>query len=268
MDLKSRIKGIDARSTLGILDRYIQPSVFNVVAFILLWVYILELLLNRILFRILIFIPQNRIVDIMASLTTYGGRFALNLTVLLGVFILALAYRRVIYSIPVLALIILDSAGLIKLYWGLLIVAIIIVLTGKSRILEALFLASLVAASITTNPYVQYTSNVLWLLAPLPFIDKSRIKALKWSLPLSLLLLAAVVANPYIMGQILILGMGLLSPWLLPPAVILYSLSKPSMGRYSLLLTGPRLQLSNQVIAMAALYTSDIISIKGASSKK
>lgn len=56
------------------------------------------------------------------------------------------------------------------------------------------------------------------------------------------------------MGQILIFGMGLVSPWLLPIGIVLYSLAEPSWGRYGLLLTGPRLQLSNQIITLAGLY--------------
>ncbi|MEB3779635.1 MAG: hypothetical protein GSR85_05315 [Desulfurococcales archaeon] len=252
----------------SIIEGYFRRDTIVIIARVLLWIYLLELLLNRLLFRILIFIPQNQIVDIMATLTTYGGRFALNLTVLMGLLVVAVTYNRIFYSIPILVLVALDSVGLVKLYWGLLLVALLVAIIDRRRIIEALFIASLVLASITPHPYIQYLSNALWILAPLPYITKNRLYALKWSLPISLLLLIAIVGNAYIMGQIFILGMGIITPWLLPPAIVLYSLSKPSMGRYSLLLTGPRLQLSNQVIVIAALYIADIIAIKASSTNR
>ncbi len=226
---------------------------------ILLILYVIELLLNRILIRTLIFMPNNQVTNALAALTSYGGRFALNATMLISILILAVYYRRVLYALPVIILLLLDFTGIVKAYWGLVLVAAVLAWNDFKRGIEALLIAFLVASSISTNQAIVYGAQILWLLAPIPYISRSRVKALSWSLPLSMLILLATLKSPYIMGQILILGMGIVSPWLLPPAIVLYSLSEPSWGRMSLLLTGPRLQLSNQVASIAALYAGDLL---------
>ncbi|MCE4601935.1 MAG: hypothetical protein F7B18_01995, partial [Desulfurococcales archaeon] len=108
-------------------------------------------------------------------------------------------------------------------------------------------------------PTLVYAANLLWLLAPIPVIimEGARLRGLRIGLPLALLLLYGIYRNPYITGQVFIFAMNLVSPWLLPLAIVLYSLS-PSPARISLLLTGPLLQLSNQVLVIASTYSYEL----------
>lgn len=240
---------------------------------LLLILYTTELMLNRILIRILIFIPHNKVLDVLAVATTYGGRFALNATALLGAVIIALqAVRRrgpsLALAILFAVLLLTDYIDLVKLYWLLPAFAALLVFKDRRRLIESLALVFLAATSMTPSPAIHYISQALWIAAPLPFITRRRMHALKWSLPLAILTLIPTIANPYIMGQIMIFGMGLVSPWLLPVGIILYSLAEPSWGRYGLLLTGPRLQLSNQIISLASLYLAEINTRMGARGKR
>ncbi len=239
---------------------------------LLLIVYMIELILNRILIRILIFIPHSKMLDILAVATTYGGRFALNATTLLGFVIIALQATKkkslssLAFATIFVILLVTDYFNIVKLYWLLPVLALLLALKDRRRAIESFAVIFLAATSISTSPIIHYISQALWVAAPLPFITRKRVHALKWSLPLAVLTLIPTIANPYIMGQILIFGMGLVSPWLLPVGIILYSIAEPSWGRYGLLLTGPRLQLSNQIISLAGLYLAEIntrMSVRG-----
>jgi uncharacterized membrane protein YhaH (DUF805 family) len=250
-----------------------QSSLEALLARLLLAFYTIELILNRILIRILIFIPHSRILDILAVATTYGGRFALNITSILGASIITFsAIKRRGYSLALavlfVVLVLTDYLELIRLYWLLPIIAILVALKDRRRVVESLALASLAATSMSASPIIHYASQILWIAAPLPAVSRRRLHALKWSVPLAILVLIPTLANPYIMSQILIFGMGLVSPWLLPVGIIVYSLAEPSWGRYGLLITGPRLQLSNQIISLTGLYLAEINSIGGGRGRK
>lgn len=89
---------------------------------LLLIFYLIELMWNRILIRILIFIPNSKALSAMATITAYGGRFALNATSPLGALIIVLqALERrglsLAFTILFAVLIITDYLGLVKLYW-------------------------------------------------------------------------------------------------------------------------------------------------------
>lgn len=229
---------------------------------ILTALYVLELILNRVLIRTLIFIPYGPVLAVVAAATNYGGLFALNSTLILSVLVLAVRLLEFglvgLLSALLLAIIALaDYLGVVKLYWVLLGLALALIALDRRRILESLALIALLASSLTPSAPAHYASQILWLAAPLPHLSRRRFKALTWSAPLAALSTVFILISPYYMGQILIFGMGLISPWLLPIGIILYSLAERFWGLYALLLTGPRLQLSSQVFVLAALYLSD-----------
>ncbi len=225
----------------------------------LLATYVVELLFNRILIRIWIFIPSSSVTRLLAEIVSKTGLFALNLSVVLGLVILGLiaAIRRdivaAIIAMATLVLSIADYLGVIRLSWALFLVAGLILVRDKRRVAEATALAVLALTSFTSSLLVAYLSQILWLLAPIPLVTRKRVKGLRWSIPISVLVAGLILLNTYAASQILTFGMGILNPWFLVAGLIAYSLAgRP--GLYGLFLTGPRLQLSNQIITLVALY--------------
>jgi len=230
---------------------------------LLLVFYILELLFNRLLFRVLIFIPPGRVLDVLSFLTSQLGLFSLNATVVLPALILLL-HARTPLSLAVLALALLDAVGVASVSWALIGVSLLPLYLSRKRLLEALLLVFLALTSLSPSPEVVVASNILWLVAPIPLVLGARpLRALALASPFILLSLALALRSYYITGQVLSLGMGIVDPYLLPLAIALYSMSgRP--GPLSLLITGPTIQLSNQVLALAAAYIVDQQSGRGA----
>ena len=231
----------------------LKPVLAQVIAL----VYALELIVNRTLYRVLVFMPPS-ISRPMALVVDSLGRVFIVLTIILPLALLAMA-SPVYYTLLYLAALILDYGGVVKLSLALLATALVLVYRDRSRVLEALLLVLMAIHPYIDAPALVYAANLLWLVVPIPAIilRGARLRWLGVSLPLALVLLYGIYRNPYITGQVFIFAMNLVSPWLLPPAIVLYSLS-PSPARISLLLTGPLLQLSNQVLVIASTYSYEL----------
>jgi len=247
-----------------------DKSIYNAartISIALLATYVIELLFNRIFIRIWIFIPSSSTTRLLAEMVSKIGLFALNLSVILGLIVLGLivAIRKdaaaAITAIATLILSITDYLGVLRLSWALFLVAGLIFVRDKRRVTEALALATLALTSFTSNLLVAYLSQVFWLLAPIPLITRKGIKGLRWSIPISALIAGLVFLNAYAVSQILTFGMGMLNPWFLIAGLIVYSLAG-RLGLYGLFLTGPRLQLSNQIITLVSLYLVEINRIR------
>ena len=247
-----------------------DESIYNAartISIALLATYVIELLFNRIFIRIWIFIPSSSTTRLLAEIVSKIGLFALNLSVILGLIVLGLivAIRKdaaaAITAIATLILSITDYLGVLRLSWALFLVAGLIFVRDKRRVTEALALATLALTSFTSNLLVAYLSQVFWLLAPIPLITRKGIKGLRWSIPISALIAGLVFLNAYAVSQILTFGMGMLNPWFLIAGLIVYSLAG-RLGLYGLFLTGPRLQLSNQIITLVSLYLVEINRIR------
>ncbi|MCE4613617.1 MAG: hypothetical protein F7C07_07300 [Desulfurococcales archaeon] len=219
---------------------------------LLLAFYILELILNRLLFRVLIFIPPGPLLDLLNVLTSEVGLFSLNAVTILSAIILLLHFRAPAALIP-LVMLFLDIVGLAKASWALLAVALVPLYLSARRFLESLLMVFLALTSLTQSPGVVVAATILWLIAPIPLLGKVSWRNLLVAAPFILVSLAMAYRNYYIAGQILSLGMGLMDPLLLPLAIVLYSLAG-FPGPLALLITGPSIQLSSQVTVIAAAY--------------
>lgn len=230
------------------------PLSIQVFSTLTLIIYSLELVLNRTLYRVLVFMPPQVSSRMSLIVSTWGSVF-LAASTLFPIATVTIA-NYTLGGLLTLAWI-LDYIGVFKIgaLLGALAIYIVYRLEAK-RILEAILLAVMSINIFISHPMLVYAANILWLLTPLPYMSKSNLGNLKYSLPIALLALYAVYHAPYITGQVLIFAMNLVSPWLLPPALILYSLA-PSPGRIALLLTGPLLQLSNQVLVIISSYLTE-----------
>ncbi len=224
--------------------------------------YTLELIINRTLYRVLVFMPPFISARISGAVDLLGRAF-IDGTLVSSIAML-LASGVWWYTGTVLGLAVLDYAGVgpVKLYYALLLPAALAVYVDRRRALEALLLALMVLYPLTGEALLFYAASIAWLLAPLPFISSRNKWTLKYTVPLALLLLYALFKNPYIMSQVFIFSMNLATPWLLPLAVVLYPLAY-STGRLTLLLTGPIPQLSNQILVIAAGYIHDYLDSNG-----
>ncbi len=233
--------------------------------------YLVELITNRIIFRVVIFIPPGPVQDAFGSIIAFIGTVSINLLTLASLAMLVAAIPLMGRWAYIPALIILayflDLAGLVKAAWILPLLAAYLLLVSPWRITESLALTAMTVNSFVVSPALAWLANLLWLAAPLgPLAAR-----LKGSLParpgkklwitavvFTALSLLMVVHNSYIAGQILVFAMGLLSPWLLPPAIPLYA-ATGSLGSLGLLMTGPGLQLSMQILVLASLYIGEAL---------
>ncbi len=236
---------------------------------ILVTVFLVELVFNRVLFRVLVFIPPGRFQDLFGDFVTVTGVTAMNLLTLasavtLAALVVAGARLRYVPAI-ILAYTVLDYLGVAELYWTLPLLAAYVVALRPSRVAEAAALALLAAASWRTSTFAAWLANAAWLLAPIALLARAR--RVEWSrvkkaLPWAAAALLMTAGNPYIAGQVFIFALNLISPWLLPPAIILYSAAGSSAAT-GLLLNGPGVQLSSQVLALAALYGVELSRPRG-----
>jgi hypothetical protein len=243
---------------------------------IIIYAYLAELILNRTLFRVEVFMPPGPLLNALRVATSIGGLAALNFTVLASsasLLALAVQRRRVsVFSAAILAAVVLDHLGVVKAYWGLVVLSVALLLhAGARRAVEAALFILMPLASATGLAAAVRIAHYAWLAAPLPHLlrQEATSTAKIWrrvtiSAPVTGALLAAIHANPYIAGSVLAFAMGLLNPWYLPAAVMLYT-AAPTSEALSLLLTGPQLQLSNQVLVLSAVYLASISRVgKGA----
>ena len=233
--------------------------------------YLVELIFNRVVFRVVIFIPPGPVQDAFGSAVAFIGTLSLNLLTLASIATLAalaLLMGRWAY-VPALILVayLADLAGLVKAAWSLPLLAAYLLVASPWRATESLTLLAATANSFLISPAIAWLSNLLWLLAPLgPLAARlrgswpGRPGRRLWILAaiFTLLSLLMVAHNSYIAGQILVFAMGLLSPWLLPPAIPLYA-ATGSLGSLGLLMTGPGLQLSNQILVLSSLYLGEAL---------
>ncbi|BAN90290.1 hypothetical protein [Aeropyrum camini] len=234
---------------------------------VLLGVYLAELIFNRVLFRVIIFIPYGEAQDVVGSLITASGVTAVNLSVLASLatlLSLPLYMDRFRYvPLVIAAFYFFDYLGIARLYWTLPLLSAYILAVDPRRVAEALFLGGLALNSMIVSPELDTALNIAWLVLPLTYLaavrrlhtPKGKTLILVSAATLLSLLLAA--GNTYITGQILVFAMKLLSPWLLPPAIILYSLTG-SPGLLGVLMTGPGVQISSQVLVVSSLYLLEL----------
>ncbi len=219
----------------------------------LLFLYSLELLFNRTLMRTLIFIPPSSVRSALEFLTSHLGLLALNATLVLplaGMFM----GLGVLVGIVFLAGLVADFAGVFKIKYLLLLLTFVLTYMDRRMLWPSLLVALMVLSSSFTHLYLGWFVTILWALYPLPYIIREGVTVDRWTylaVALASTLSVGLLANPYHVGQIFILAMGIVNPWMLPVALVTYGLSPRSKLASTLLLTGPGLQLSNQVLMLA-----------------
>ena len=233
---------------------------------ILLLFYAAELILNRTIFRLIVFIPPGPAQQAVGEAVSTLGLAALNAVWIASFIVLASALAveadrvlRVFYA-SALLLAVANIAGLVGLHWLLIALAPLIARWDPRRGFESIFMLLMVLSVVAPSTETALAANLAWLALPLAHIAMARrvnLRRLAASLPFAAVALAFAARDPYIASQVLVFAMGLLSPWYLPIAIPLYA-ATGSRGMMGLLLTGPGLQLSIQPLAITALYASEI----------
>ena len=206
--------------------------------------------------RTLVFIPPSPVRSAMEALTSYLGLFALNATLILPFFGMLVSFTGL--GLVFLAAAVADYVGLFKLKFLLLILAIMLTYYRRDMLPASIMLSLMVLSSTFTHLYLGWLTSLLWTLLPLALIARKGIVIDKWSYlaaGLSALLFVGTSFSPYHMAQVFILAMGIVSPWLLPLGVLLYGIAPRNRLFTALLLTGPTLQISNQVLLLS-YYTA------------
>ncbi len=260
--IRSRLSTYLGGDGLNTIARYSE-----IIAVSVLYVYVVELILNRLLIRTLIFIPPGPIQALLAGFTSVVGLLSINYIIIASIFLLAFRYRSII-SIPIIILALIDIVLKTPIaIYGVLVIGALLLIYDRARIIESLFLIFAALTQIIYTPGILVATHILWLLAPILFIRRENIGNLKWSIPISLIALVFIYRDPYIASQIFNLGMGLLNPWFIPIGIILYSLAS-SRSLYMVFLTGPQIQLLNQVLAISSIYINDVFSGKNIGGRK
>ncbi len=234
-------------------DRYADFFLSRPFHLFLLLLYAVELLFNRTLMRVLIFIPPSGIRSALEFLTSYMGLLALNATIVLPLVGMFLGLGLGV-GIIFLGGLVADIAGLFKVKYLLLPLALVVTYMDRRLLWPSLIVALMVLSSSFTHLYLGWLVTILWALYPFPQIVRRGVAVDRWTylaVALASLLTVGLLANPYHVGQVFILAMGIVSPWMLPIALIAYGLAPRSRFATTLLLTGPGLQLSNQVLMLA-----------------
>ena len=220
---------------------------------LLLLLYAIELLFNRTLMRVLIFIPPSGVRSALELLTSYLGLLALNATLILPLVSMFIGLG-VGVGIIFLGGLLADFIGLFKVKYLLIPLALAVTYMDRRLLWPSLIVSLMVLSSSFTHLYLGWLVTILWALYPLPQIVRRRVAVDRWTylaVALASLLTVGLLANPYHVGQVFILAMGIVSPWMLPVALVIYGLAPRSRFATTLLLTGPGLQLSNQVLMLA-----------------
>lgn len=231
---------------------------FKILLFFLLAFYILELIFNRTLMRVLIFIPPGKIQELLSVFTSVGGLIFLNITVVFSIMLLLLlVFQKKLVPILIIISYVLDLLGIVKIKWIIPILALYFVAKNPKRILESIILLLVLYNTIYPSAIVAYVTLLVWTFLPLAYTNKKNIKKTIMIIPIAILLLFAIYKNPYITGQVFMLSMGVNNPWFLPIAIIIYSISY-SPSRITLFLTGLQFQLSNQVLVISSAYLTEL----------
>jgi hypothetical protein len=225
------------------------------------------------LFRVVVFIPPGPVQEAFGEAVATLGLAALNASAILGAAALAAALAledrralRAAYAFT-LAVAALNLAGVAGAHWALIALAPAVATVDPRRAPESLFMLLMVLAVLLPSAAASLAANVAWLLLPLAHIAlvkgwRVERRWVKRSAPFALLALAFAARDPYIASQVLIFAMGLLSPWYLAPATLLYA-ATGSIGMLGILLTGPGLQLSFQPIVISGLYALELLRERG-----
>ena len=243
----------------GILSLWVEKA-----PLIIIMLYMLELILNRVIFRVIVFIPPGPVQEAFGRVIAVLGLAFLNASALAGIIalltLIVLEERRLLKAAyaTTLALLALNLAGLTGMHWALIIFAPLLATVRPERSLEALFLLLATLATLKPSATLHLVLNLAWLALPALYIiviNGFRIERawIKRSLPAFIVALLFAARDPYIASQVLVFAMGLLNPWYLPPAILLYS-ATGSWGLIGILLTGPQIQLSFQPLILIALY--------------
>ncbi len=233
--------------------RYASFFLSHTFSLFLLFLYALELLFNRTLMRVLIFIPPSGVRGALEFLTSYLGLLALNATLVLS---LAGMFLGLGVGVGVIFLggLVADFAGLFKVKYLLIPLALAVTYMDRRLLWPSFIVSLMVLSSSFTYLYLGWLVTILWALYPLPQIIRRGVTVDKWTylaVALATMLAAGLLTNPYHVGQVFILAMDIVSPWVLPVALLAYGLAPRSRFATTLLLTGPGLQLSNQVLMLA-----------------
>ena len=231
---------------------------FKILLFFLLIFYILELIFNRTLMRVLIFIPPGKIQVLLSVFTSVGGLVFLNITVVFSIILLLLlAYQKKLFPSIIIFIYILDMLDILKIRWVAGLLALYLIAKNPKKVLESIILLSILYNTLYPSTLSAYITLLIWTFLPLAYTNRKNFKKTLVIAPLAILLLFAVYKNPYITGQVFMLSMGINNPWFLPIAIITYSLSY-SPSRLTLFLTGLQLQLSNQILVISSVYLTEL----------
>ncbi len=237
-------------------------------AMIIILLYTMELILNRVIFRVIVFIPPGPVQEAFGKAVAVLGLAFLNASALASLAtilaLLLLEDRRILRAVylAALALLALNLAGLAGMHWALIIFAPVLATIRPDRSIEALYLLLATLTTIRPSATLHLAINLAWLALPAIYIlvvnsMKVNRSWVKRSIPPLLLALLFIVRDPYIASQVLVFAMGLLNPWYLPPAILLYS-AAGSWGLLGILLTGPQIQLSFQPLVLISLYGLEV----------
>ncbi len=226
--------------------------------------YLAELLLNRVIFRIIVFIPPGPAQEAFGSAVAVLGLAFLNASALASALavaaLLLVEERRVLRALYALtlALIPLNLAGLAGMYWAAIALGAAVTTVNPLRAPEAMYFYLSLLAEAVPSSYTSALANIAWLVLPLVYLALVRRGSVerRWlvrSLPAALIAAGFAARDPYIASQVLVFAMGLLNPWMLAVAIPLYA-ATGSRALLGVLLTGPEMQLSFQPVVLVALY--------------
>ncbi len=224
---------------------------------VLLALLLVELLLNRTLNRLWVFAPPTPATYVAFLAIQYVGYVALLSMLALSFVVLGRHGDKALALVALVAFA-LDVASLAvpmpvkPLPFLMLYVAV----RHRSRDV-AVPLMALYAVYMVDEIYIPQASlptvvyEAAWALLPLAFIANP---LRPWGVLAAVPLLALVLYQPYYTSMVLVFGMGLHSPILLPLAVYTYWAARGDWRRFVPLLVGPYPQLSVHVLYLVAAH--------------
>jgi len=219
------------------VDKLRETALLNLLLF-------LELLFNRTLGRIAIFIPVNQFTYYLFILIQKIG--FLLLLILFSISFLLIGRNRDWMSAIIATSFFVVDLLLFRIMPLLLLYAALRKRRGLGFYICIYYFIYVYMKSILNLDLI---FELIWILLPLLYLDKSRIRiAALYSLVSSSILLF-----PYYAGMILRFGMGLVYTALLPFAVFSYSSSRDEL-RYIPLFIGPYPQLSVHILYLSSVH--------------
>jgi len=215
-----------------------------------LFFLLLEFFLNRILNRLWIFVPATPVTHGVFMAIQWTGYISM-LALYVYSFLLLGYWRALIPATAAVALVALDLVSHIGLYLKLLwLLPLLFSFFYRSRLHVAfsIYYASRGVTDLFLSGPGGYTwfFELTWALLPL----LGGFAPNKQALAAAAAAFGIVLASPYYVGMVLIFGLGLSTPSLLPLAVFL---ALSSRERYAIfpLLVGPHVQLSVHYLVLA-----------------